>query len=591
MRTRAAVALLFAALPLAAQAPTTGVLGPRYTLRGEVGGSAELYGITGREGRRPGQSARVFFSPTVTFGKLSISANFLLTTEGSSTLGLGGLPGRQRINQFGVSPQWGWGTAYLGSFSETYSPLTWSGVRVDGVGLDLTPGILRIGLFGGTSRQPVFGGATSGSFRRSMQGARLGVGRRPSFGIGGTYLDVVLIRASDDPASLPPLDPATEVPFLPDSQAVEPDTLLLPRVPINPYAVTPQENAVLATSGGVSLFGGAVSWSGEAAGSIHSRDQRAALVADDVLRGYPGILRGLVTPRAGTHVDYAYKSQVDVRIARLPGATSRSPRSLTASVAWQSIGAGYVSLGTGFLPNDLRGVDLRTALRFRRWSVSVDASRLRDNLLDQKLATTFRSREGFTLTAQPIRSWHASIRATRVGMDRDLADSLGAIAYSARVINTSHAWIPGGKHRVRSVTASYTYQNIGDPSPLRAGSTLRSHGGDVRVSLALGGNASISPTLGLVRSRTADSAAGTRATYGLAGEWRSLAQRWVTTASVSRTQVSRTNALSARISSRYRITPEDTVILELRANRYRSLVQQGLDFDERAFNLRWSRRL
>jgi len=65
----------------------------------------------------------------------------------------------------------------------------------------------------------------------------------------------------------------------------------------------------------------------------------------------------------------------------------------------------------------------------------------------------------------------------------------------------------------------------------------------------------------------------------------------VTTASVSRTQVSRTNALSARVSSRYRITPEDTVILEIRANRYRSLVQQDLDFDERAFNLRWSRRL
>lgn len=591
MRARILVLLLpAAAATLGAQAPP-GEAARRFAVRGEVGSSAELYGISGREARRPGESVQAHFTPTVSFGSLTITGNFLVSTEGSSSVGLGGLPGRQRLNQFGVSPQWRWGKAHLGSFSDTYTPLTWSGVRVDGAGIDLTPGRWRAGFFGGTTRQPVFGGATSGSYGRTIVGARVGAGQRPQFGRRGTYLDLIFLRAADDPSSLPPLAPDTPIPYLPDSLANEPDTLLLPRVPINPYAVTPQENAVLATAAGVSLFGGALAWTGELAGSIHSRDRRAALVAEEYLEDYPRILRGLVSPRSGTHADYAYKTQLDVRIARLPGATARSPRSLTASVGWQSIGPGYVSLGTAYLPNDLRGVDARAALRLRRATLQVDGSRQHDNLLNQKLATTDRSRIGATVTAQPLPSWHAAVRATRVAMDRDLADSLGGIAYSARVLSTSQSWIPGGSSRIRSLTASYTYQHIGDANPLRAASTLRSNGVDLRLAVALSPEVGLSPAVGLVRSRTGDSSAVSRATYGLAGDWRGRNRRWTATAAVNRSQVSRTSALTMRAGSRLRVSNADQITFEFRASRYRSLVQQGLDFTERTIQLRWSRQL
>ena len=583
-----------AAAPLAAQTPVTPPAPvpsvPRPRLQGEMGTEGELYHMDGRDARRPGESGRVFFNPTLSLGPVTVTGNFLLSTEGSSLIGLGNLPGRQRINQFGLTPQWGWGKAYLGSFNDTWSPLTWGGVRVDGVGIDLSPGAFRFGMFNGSSRQAVFGGATSGSFARSIAGARIGAGPRPEFGGSSRFIDVIFLKVRDDPSSLPPVPDSTPVPYLPDSLATAPDTALLPVVPINPYSVTPQENAVLATAAGFSILGGAVTWTGELAGSMHSRDLRASELTPEQVGDMPKLLRGLVTPRLGTHADIAYRSQVDIRVARLPGATVRSPRTLSLSVGYQSTGAGYVSLGTPWLPNDLAGVDLRAALRFRAWSLQLDGFTQHDNLLGQKLATTDRSRFGVAFTVQPVRGWQAALRANMVGMVRDIADTLGAVDYQARTLSTTQSWVPSKAGRFRSISGSYTWQSTGDENALRAASNLASHTADVRFGLALGATATITPTVGVTNARVGAEDATTRATYGLAADWRDPGRRWATSASLNQSQVGRTMATGSRFSLRYDVTSADAVTLVLRTNRYRNLVDPGQDFSERALNLRWGRR-
>jgi hypothetical protein len=589
MIPRLTLALLLAAAPLAAQ--DVGSVARPFRVHGDMGSEGELYRMSGRDPRRPGESGQVWFNPMIALGGITLTGNFLLSTEGSSAIGLGGLPGRQRLNRFGLSPQWSWGKAHIGSFSETYTPLTWSGVRVDGLGLDLTPnsGVFRIGAFTGSSRQAVFGGATSGSYHRSIVGSRMGLGRHAEFGPSGTFIDVVFLRVQDDPSSLPPPSDTTSLPL--DSLVAEPDTALLPRIPLNPYAVTPQENAVLSTSAGLRLFGGMVALTGELAGSIHSRDRRAPPLPDEYLDDYPSFFRKLVSPRVGTHADRAYKGQLDLNVARLPGATTTSPRSFTLSVGYQSVGAGYVSLGTPYTPNDLRGVDFRGQLRFRHWSLQADGSSQQDNLLGQKLATTDRSRLGLALTLQPLRSWNALFRATTVGMVREIDDSLGAVDYAARTLGTSQTWIPDAGGRIRSVTASYTWQESGDDNPLRAANSLESHNADVRVALALGPNASFSPNLGWIRSSAGDAPAANRATYGLAADWRDAKRRWVTSASTSRSQLGRTNALTTRVSARLSVTDVDQLTLIVRTSRYRSLVDPKQDFNENVMNLRWSRQL
>ena len=591
LRLLAATAIAVAPLPAQVPVPLPGVPAPsRLRLTGEIGSEGELYRMAGRDPRRPGESGRVFFNPVLTLGSLTFTGNFLLSTEGSSLIGLAGLPGRQRINQFGVTPQWGWGKAFLGAFNETWSPLTLGGVRVDGVGFDLTPGPLRFGMFTGSSRQAVFGGATSGSFARSIAGARVGVGRRSGGDAPGPFLDVMVLRVRDDASSLPVLPDSTPVPYLPDSLAVEPDTALLPHVPINPFAVTPHENAVAGVAAGMSFWNGAFSWTGELAGSMHSRDVRASPLTDDQLGGFPRPLRGLVTPRLGTHADVAYRSQFDIRVARLPGATNTSPRTLTLTVGLQSIGAGYVSLGTPYLPNDQEGVDLRAALRFQRWSLQLDGLSQRDNLLGQKLATTDRSRFGATFTAQPVRGWHSSYRASTVGMVRGGADTLGAVDYAAHMLSTTQAWVPPTPRFFRSVSASYTWQSTGDENETRVAGAMESHTADFRVTLPLGRTAGITPTLGVTSSSVGMAESTTRATYGLAADWRDPGRRWTSSASVGNSQVGRTMALTSRVSLRLNVTAVDALTLVARASRYRSLVNPGQDFDEQAFNLRWGRR-
>jgi hypothetical protein len=373
--------------------------------------------------------------------------------------------------------------------------------------------------------------------------------------------------------------------------ANQPDTALLPPIAVNPYATTPQENFVSGLSGGLSLLSGHLVWRGELDGSIHTRDRRAEPLAEDALVSYPGFLHGVVRPRVGTHADFAYRTELQFRVDKLPGATPRSPRAMTGAIAYRYVGPGYVSLGTAFLPNDQRAIEARTAFRFRRWSLNLNGMRQNDNLIGQKQETTVRQLVGGTLTTQPASHWSSSLRATRVGMSNASLDPLRQIDYSAWMLGTTQSMYFSRTSRVRNVSLSYTMQRVGDENPARSSSSLDSHGGNVNVGFKVASNVTVTPSLGLVRSSVGEAPAVTRTTYGLATDWRVRDGRWSTRAALSRAQLSRTDALTANISSRLRITDSDQCSLIIRASRYRNLVDPTRDFDERTASLQWSHTL
>ena len=582
---------MLAAGTAAAQVPAGGV--PRVQWQGEIGSYAEAYGISGREARRPSETGRIYLNSTAKlYGKLSVGVNLMLTSENGASAGFGGLPGRQRLNQFGVSPQWSWGRAHVGSFSEFYTPNTVSGIRITGAGFDVRPGRLHIGAFGGQSRQAAFGGLTSGSFDRRIAGGRVGVGRPVAGGRKGSYIDVMMVRTWDDPGSLPGPTDDEYAPFLPDSLANQPDTALLPPIAVNPFAVTPQENVVVGVTGGLSLFGGKAYWRGEIDGSVHTRDRRASPLGESAVdERYTGFMKRLVTPRVGTHADHAYRTELELRFDRLPGATPRSPRSMTATIGYRYVGPGYVSLGSAFLPNDQAGIEARTMMRLGKVSLHLDGMRQHDNLIGQKLETTVRNRFGGMVMAQPAPRWSSTVRATRVGMTNEATVALRAVDYSAWVLGTSQTFMVGPRSRVRSVTGSFTVQRVGDENPAREASKLRSYGGDVRVMFGLAPRFTLTPTVGLVRSTVGTDAAESRATYGLAADWRSEGGRWSNNLALMQSQITRTDALTGRLTSRFRITQSDALVLTVRANTYRSLVDPEGNFDERTVSLQWARQL
>lgn len=161
------------------------------SISGDLGVYGELYSISGQPKRRPSATGRLFFRPIVDFyGVFQIPFDFLLSTEGSSA--------RQNINQFGLNPDWGWGSAHIGDFNKEYSPLSLSGIKIRGGGLNFSPELFRVSVVSGFTQRSVPGGAQDGSYKRFLFAAKLGYGKEDQ-----TYFDLIFLKAKDEVESLP----------------------------------------------------------------------------------------------------------------------------------------------------------------------------------------------------------------------------------------------------------------------------------------------------------------------------------------------------------------------------------------------------
>ena len=584
-----AALVLAAALPARAQLPALPTLptpGPLFAVHGEASSSGELYGISGREPRRPGATARLFFQPVLQFTRyVKVSLDLQLTTEGSGA-GVGAIgpalgAQRQRLNQIGVSPDWGWGRAHLGDFTDAYTPFTYSGVRVRGAGAVVNPGLLRFAAFGGQAQSAVLGAAPTASYARTLAGGRIGVGREDA-----SYLDLIFIRARDDAGSLPPPGDSAFVDPRLDDPTVDPDTLAVGTL-VNPLAVTPQENVVAAAAGRLMLLKRRVELRAELSGAAYSRDVRAtALDNAAVLDEIPGFLRSLFTPRIGSSFGAALTAAADVRLARFTG-----------TALYRSIDPGYMALGVGSMLNDQRSWELAGTQRFgRTTSLRLDAARQRDNLVGQKEYTTNRDRFGAALALRPAPRWTASLRAQFVGMANGLPESdVRGISYGNWHVATNHTLLLGREGWWRSVGFGYTYRRAGDDNPARQSSSLAAHSVTARVVVAPAATLSVTPSLGLVRTWPAAAPDWqTRETYGLAAQLRALAGRWTTSLSLGTSQDGTVGSFQTRLTSRYDLTAADVVTLSLRGSNYRNapnpLGEPG-DFRELLVSLQLTHRL
>lgn len=552
-------------------------LPPAIQYSGEIGSYGEVYSVSGREQRRPSSLGRLYLRSNVElFGAVSVGLDLLYSTESGSGIGLAAADQRQRLNQLGIRPEWSWGRAYLGSFSESYSDLTWSGVRVQGLGASINPGWVRLGAFGGRTQSAVAGGALDGAYRRAMWGARVGVGRDSDSEQSG-YLDLVLLRVADDPSSL---DGA-------EMGSVESETGS--GLSVNPHAVTPQENVVLSAVNRLPVWGGRLIWRGEAAVSVHSRDRRAPELSDEALDEYSGLLRSLVTPRASTYGDLAYTGQLDLRRLELPGSTQRSPRTLTGSVGYRYIGAGYVSLGLASLPADQSAVNARVAVRYRTWSASLQGLHQNDNLLGQKLSTTVRDRLAANVSFRAVPALRSSVRASVMTIGSDAVDVAHRVDFTSWTVGTSHTLSLGREGMWRAVSFNHSYQQSGDENPERAASALRAHDADVRVTVGPAPNLSVTPSIGIATSSLGEEEWALRHTYALSANLRGTGGRWSAGAALSNSRLHAGGAIRASLTGRYNVTAADRLSVGVRSNRVTGLQTASGGFQEYTMTVGWSR--
>lgn len=522
----------------------SGFLHDAITISGDIGTYGEWYSIAGRERRRPSGSARLYFRPTVSlFNAVSMSFNFLLSTEGNSQ--------RQQINQLGVSPRWSWGYAHIGDFSESYTPLTLNGVMIRGGGVTISPGLFRFSTVGGFTRRSVAGSAGGGSFERYLYGGRIGVGYEQE-----SYIDVQFVRARDVPSSFQQAPPDT----LPAMDSTQVGTL------VNTLTESPQENLVLGIAGALSLFDRTVRLTGEVNGSAFTRDMRSSPLDNEKI---PSAVSSLFVPRVSTSADYAYVTGVtlDFHPVRVKG-------------GYRYIGPGYVSLGTASLINDQREFNLGTSVQLSGWSLRLDWSRQNDNLIDQKQYTTIRHRYNGSVTFRPVTVWSITVLGNYLNMRNHAANDTVRIDFSTVSVGTNQVLMTGSGGVFRTIALQYLFSRSDDGNPLRQDNGYRSHTMSVSTPLLLAQNLTMNASVNLVVSRFGAQAFTGTQSYVLTPQYRALDGALSVSLSLGLTRAPGTTSFLTTLFSQLRLSPVDAISLSLRRTGFTSEQLMSGDYQE-----------
>jgi hypothetical protein len=391
------------------------------TLSSETGAYAEAYGISGRAGRRPGQTLRFYASPTVSWMGMSLGANLLWSTENQFAA--------QTLNRYYLNPRWSWGQLHAGDYVPTISRYTASSVRVRGGGVELAPWRLRLGFTAGRVQDATDLSTFDAAPERMLYAGLVGLGDPTS-----TFIELSALRAEDSGGGA--------------------DTLSAP----------PQENVVGAAAGGLVLLGGKLRLRAEGSASLFSRDTRAGELENV---GQPEWTGELFTPRVSSRLDYAWSGEARVAL-----------RTFSFGGQVEQVGPGFTSLGNPYFVNDRREARVFGTFRLLRGRVSGNASvgQRRDNLADDKRGTTYRRTGTLGLTAALGRYLVSSANVLVNGTTRDpvptsptapdpgMLDSLRLknVAISVSLVQQARYQLAG---LTNQVTLSLTEQRIEDGSP------------------------------------------------------------------------------------------------------------------------------
>jgi len=536
-----------------------GLHGDVISLRGDIGTYGELYSISGRDSRRPSSTARLYFRPTISFyDAMTVSFNFLLSTEGSSRSAQHQV---NQINQLGIRPQWEWGYANAGDFTETFTPYTLNGILLRGGGVTINPGLFRFAAIGGYTRRTGIAGG-SGSFDRYIYGGKIGVGDNEEF------FDIMFVRVRDTPSRFQIVQPDSITP--PDSTQVGTTT--------NAYQDTPQENLVLGIATSFKMFEDVVDFHAEVNGSAFTRDMTSSQIKEEKI---PSVISGLYSPRLSTSADYAYNLKMGFNF---------SP--VTFKVGYRYIGPGYSSLGVASLIADQREILFGTGIRLSDWSMTFNWSRQNDNLLDQKLNTTIRQTFSGNVNIRPVDAWSMGFLGNVLTMrNYAINDTAALIRFLTLNLGTTQAIMFGRDGLVQSASLSYIFQKSADENPLRANNGSISNTISANVIMNLAENLTIVPSISIVVSRIGSQSWATIETYSVTPRYRALENDLVTSLTIGLARSKSTSSLQTNLNASYRITQSNILTLSIRRTGFQGDPQLSSDYSEYTASLTISQKL
>lgn len=333
--------LLFTAITQAQDLEKVGTESP-IKVNGSVAARGVAYGAEGIEERRKSFSYTFTGNLNFNFYDLELPFSFVY---GDQERGFS-----QPFNQFGVSPRYGWATAHLGYRSMTLSQYTLAGHQFLGAGIELNPGKLRIAFMNGRFNRAVEEDTAQLGVQEPAY-ERTGFAGKIGFGSDENFVDLIALKAKDDPSSL-------------KNQPIGSETL-------------PGENLVLGATARITPAAG-LSFDVDLGVSDYTRDVRADTIE---IASEINELGGVIQPRASTAV---YTAMTFAANYSFSGGGVRA--------SYSRIDPDYRSMGAYYMSNDLESFTISPNFSAFDSKLSVNANFgwSHDNVQEKKNATTTR---------------------------------------------------------------------------------------------------------------------------------------------------------------------------------------------------------
>ena len=340
---------------------------------------------------------------------------------------------RQPFNQFGMSPKYKWITLHLGYRNINFSKYVLGGHTILGAGIELTPGKFRFGAVYGRLRKSTNQATniynplndTIISFTRKMMSFKIGVGTNKNF------IDLIVLRAADDSASISPT-------------ALE-------------KGVFPSTNFVTGINTRLSLTK-TLHMEAEAAYSIYTSNQNSIFRME-----IPDFVQKIIPINISTKGYLAMRALLEYR----------NSKGFKFGLKYRRIDPGYQSMGTYFLNNDVENITFNSAFNLmkRKMNFSGSIGLERNNLKLARSATTKKLIGSAMVSYNPVKFFGITVNYSNYSINQQagriqIADSVKLYQTNGTFMVMPHLqFLSGNKKVSHFISLVYTQMELKDKNP------------------------------------------------------------------------------------------------------------------------------
>ena len=425
---------------LAQTEPPTGRSSP-VKVSGGLNAYAGLYTASSIQGRN--QPSPFGLSGLVTValpGGVSLPFSAVLGNQGSSF--------RQPFNQYGVSPTYKWATVHAGYRNVSFSPFTLAGHTFLGGGVELNPGKLRLGAVYGRFNKAISTNLAEPNIIPAYQ--RTGYALKVGYGKPGNYVDLLMLRAKDDTASIA---------SVPQSAT---------------QTVTPAENLVVGVTSRLLLMQH-ITVELDAAVSAYTRDVRASLVSAEGSSSVTRLFGKLFTPRLSTQLTQATQAAVGYRT-----------KNAGIKLQYKRIDPNFQTMGAYYFQSDIESYAIAPNVTLLDGKLRLSGSYgiQFDNLGGNKNARTGRNIGSLVVSYNPATAFGIDVQLSNYGISqqaglRPIIDTL-KLAQNNLSATVSPRYTLQKEDVIQVFTLTTTYQKLSD---LNANTASQNENNNVNANL------------------------------------------------------------------------------------------------------------